>query len=52
MKKQIDYLSASSLRGLLQVINECNASSDTPILKEDIVQIMHEGETFILIYYK
>lgn len=52
-KTTIDYLQAHSLRELLAQVNTYNMSyPDSPILKEDIVNIMKEDETFILIYYK
>lgn len=53
MKKEIDYIQAHSLRDLLETINKWNNKyPDNAILKEDIVQIMRENETFILLYYK
>lgn len=53
MKKEIDYIQAHSLRDLLATINEWNNKyPDAAILKEDIVQIMKEEGTFILLYYK
>lgn len=52
-KSQIDYLQASSLRGLLSQVNGINETYPIcPILKEDIVSIMKENDTFILVYYK
>lgn len=52
-KSQIDYLQASSLRDLISQVNNINeAFPICPILKEDIVSIMKENDTFLLIYYK
>ena len=53
MKKEIDYIQAHSLRDLLEAVNEWNSKyPDSAILKDDIVQIMNEEGTFILLYYK
>lgn len=53
MKKEIDYIQAHSLRDLLVTLNDWNSKyPDNVILKEDIVQIMKEEGTFILLYYK
>lgn len=53
MKKQIDYLQTHSLRDLLELVNYNNTTyPDNPILKDDIVQILHEEGTYILLYYK
>lgn len=53
MKTEIDYIQAHSLRDLLEAINEWNTKyPNGAILKEDIVQIMREEETYILLYYK
>lgn len=53
MKTEISYLQDHSLRGLFEQVNTQNSlSPDTPILKEDIIQILHEEDTYILVYYK
>ena len=53
-KKQLDYILAHSIRDLLTKVNahntQCPASE--AILKEDIVDILKEEDTFILLYYK
>ena len=52
-KTRIDYMQATSLRELLNKVNSHN--SDYPecaILKEDIVEILKEEETFIMLYYR
>lgn len=52
-KSEMDYIDAISLSELVYKVNKYNdENSDNPILKEDIVQIMKEGETFIMLYYK
>lgn len=52
-KNQIDYLQAHSLRDLLNRVNTHNIQCpDCPILKDDIVDILKEEDTFILLYYK
>lgn len=52
-KTQIDYLESHSLSGLLNQVNEYNKNyPDSAILKDDIVEILKEEDTFILLYYK
>lgn len=53
MKTHIDYLQASSLRGLLETVNHINEKfPNNPILKDDIVSIQKGEENYILLYYK
>ena len=53
MKTQISYFSARSLRMLVDTINSYNKDNpNTPILKEDIVDVKETGEGYILLYYK
>lgn len=52
-KIQMDYIQASSLRELLNKVNSHNNKyPECAILKEDIVEILKEEETFIMLYYK
>lgn len=52
-KIQMDYIQASSLRELLnKVNNHNNECPESAILKEDIVEILKEEETFIMLYYR
>lgn len=53
-KIQLDYMQAHSLRELLTKINVHNSECpvENLILKEDIVDILNEEGTFILLYYK
>lgn len=52
-KTELSYIQADSLRKVLAIVNTHNSSfSDSPILKDDIVQIMKNGEDYILLYYK
>ncbi len=53
-KIQLDYIQAHSLRDLLTKVNFHNTQcpSSEVILKEDIVDILKEEDTFILLYYK
>lgn len=52
-KTELDYLQAHSLRALLTQVNTHNIENqETPILREDIVDIIKEDDTFILLYYK
>lgn len=54
VKIQLDFIQAHSLRDLLTKVNVHNSQcpSENVILKEDIVDIMKEEDTFILLYYK
>lgn len=52
-KIQMDYIQASSLRELLNKVNSHNNEyPECAILKEDIVEILKEEETFIMLYYR
>ena len=52
-KTELSYIQADSLRKVLAVVNTHNSDfPDNPILKDDIVQIMKNGEDYILLYYK
>lgn len=52
-KTKIDYIQATSLRELLDNINTHNKEfPESVILKEDIVKILKEEGTFIMLYYR
>lgn len=52
-KTQIDYMQATSLRELLDNVNTHNKEyPENAILKEDIVRILKEEGTFIMLYYR
>lgn len=52
-KTQIDYLQANTLRNLLAQVNTHNEEyPDSPILKDDIVNIRKEDNIYLLLYYK
>lgn len=52
-KTRIDYMQATSLRELLDNVNTHNKEySENAILKEDIVRILKEEGTFIMLYYR
>lgn len=52
-KTQITYIQATSLRELLDNVNSHNSEHpENAILKEDIVEILKEEETFIMLYYR
>lgn len=52
-KTELSYIQADSLRKMLAVVNTHNSNfPDEPILKDDIIQIMKNGEDYILLYYK
>lgn len=51
-KTRIDYMQATSLRELLDNVNTHNKEyPENAILKEDIVRILKEEGTFIMLYY-
>lgn len=50
-KTKIDYIQATSLRKLLDNVNTYNKEyPENAILKEDIVEILKEEGTFIMLY--
>lgn len=52
-KTWIDYMQATSLRELLDNVNTHNKEyPENAILKEDIVRILKEEGTFIMLYYR
>lgn len=52
-KTRIDYMQATSLRELLDNVNTHNKEyPENAILKEDIVRILKEEGTFIMLYYR
>lgn len=52
-KTELSYIQANSLSNILAIVNKLNRDfHDSPILKDDIVQIMKNGEDYILLYYK
>lgn len=52
-KTKLSYIQANSLSNILAIVNKLNSDfPDSPILKDDIVQIMKNGEGYILLYYK
>jgi len=52
-KTQIGYLLAHSIRELLAQVNTHNDNCpDSLILKDDIVDIVRDGDSYILLYYK
>lgn len=53
VKDTLDVLTANSYVELISNLNTYNTThKDTPILKEDIVEIRNYEGTFILLYYK
>lgn len=52
-KTKLSYIQANSLSNILAIVNKLNSDfPDSPILKDDIVQIMKNGEDYILLYFK
>lgn len=53
VKTTINYIQGNTLRDILSTINNYNGSyPESPILKNDIVDIIKEGNTYFLLYYK
>lgn len=52
-KTTIDFIQAHTVSELISTINTHNANNSlNPILKEDIVDIINDEGTYILLYYK
>ena len=52
-KTELSYIQANSLSNILAIVNKLNSDfPDSPILKDDIVQIMKNDGDYILLYYK
>lgn len=53
-KKYMDVIYTSSLRELVDKINDFNNSTDTPILKNDIVKLFRDHDTglFYIVFYR
>lgn len=51
-KTTLSVIRAYSLRELIEAVNHYNQTSDTPILKDDIVSLYKDNETYFLLYYK
>lgn len=52
-KTVIDYINAMSLRDLIRQVNSHNEFYPSyPILKEDVVSVLKEGEGYVLLYYR
>lgn len=54
-KKHMDVIYTPSLRELVDKINDFNNSTDTPILKNDIVKLFRDNDTglfYIVFYHK
>jgi hypothetical protein len=50
-KSTMSVIQAFSLRGLVDTVNQRNKESNTPILKEDIVSLIHDDGLYSLIYF-
>lgn len=53
-KKTLSVMYAPSLRELINTFNDYNSSTDNPVSREDIINIIKDGETglFYLTYFK
>lgn len=53
VKSQIDFIEGHSLRDVIRKVNLYNLHhEDNEILKEDIVQVIKEEDTYVLLYYR
>lgn len=50
-KEKVGVIQASTLREMVNTVNEANAQSASKILKEDIVTLAKENDIWILVYY-
>lgn len=51
--QELTYIQGLSVRDLVEKVNSVNfVSNESPILKENIVGIVKEGDSFFLVYYK
>lgn len=48
----MSVIQASSLRELVDTVNDNNKENNTPILREDIVSLLNKEGTYFLIYFK
>lgn len=51
VKKTLTVLQSHSLRDIVDAVNAQNRT-DHPILREDIVTLLKEDETYFMLYYK
>ena len=53
IKQELAVLSSFSIRDIVNAINKNNADdSNQKILREDIVSVIKERDTFMLLYFK
>lgn len=53
VKSQIDFIEGHSLRDVIRKVNLYNLHHENnKILKEDVVQMIKEEDTYVLLYYK
>ena len=53
VKQELAGISSFSIRGIVDAVNANNADdTKKKILKEDIVTVLKERDSFILLYYK
>lgn len=50
-KEKVNVIQASTLREMVERINNTNNTSPSKILKEDIVTLTKEDDIWILVYY-
>lgn len=51
VKKTLAVLQTHSLRDMVGAVNTQN-KTDCPILREDIITLLKEDETYFMLYYK
>lgn len=52
-KTTLDFIQSHTLSAVLSTVNTYNGNNpQSPILKEDIVDIINDGGTYILLYYR
>lgn len=50
-KNRMEVIQANSLRELVGIVNSYNESSERAICKEDIVSLLRDNDTYLLVYY-
>lgn len=54
-KTRLEVIQANSLRELVETVNSINKNADNDsgkmIVKEDIVSLLKDNDTFLLVYY-
>lgn len=50
-KNKMDVIQANSLRELVGIVNSYNEKAKRAICKDDIVSLLKDNDTYLLVYY-